>query len=171
MVMLEGRTDVDAQLVERADAIYSVLERPAAREVAEKLIGEAPDLVNEWVSRHLAALLTDFLGKRWRARTNRSHIDIARGVFAEVAREYEQTLGVFETPMAVEGGHRVEVGELTAADHRFLASRHRVYAKANKNQAAFHEAVAKRLGQKITREVFTEEQYVELRDKYVQGEE
>lgn len=172
--MLDTSVDVDAELAARADAIYATMERPTAREVAEKLIGEAPSLVDEWVSRHLAAIITEFVGRRWRARVSRNSIAI--GAFADAVEEFNagsnEAISVFTTPMPIgEEGRRVLVGDMTGADHRFVAIRHRGFAKANKMAAAFHEAVAKKLGDRTTSELFTEEQYLEMRSQYVKGGE
>lgn len=176
MVMVTARVDIDAELAERADAIFSALDGPSAREVAEKLIGEAPELVNEWVSRHLAALLTEFVGRRWRARNARQGFQAKAGAFADAVEEFmagnDEQISVFLTPMPVnDDGRRVLLGDMTAADHRYVAGRHRTLAMANKMQAAFHEAIAKRVGNRTTSEVFTEEEYLNLRKQHLKGEE
>lgn len=174
MVMLGERVDIDAQLVDRADSIYGDMERPTAREVAEKLIGEVPELIDEWVSAHLAAIVTDFLGKRWRARSSRAGYQVRAGAFADAAEEFmagdESAISVFLTPMPVDDeGRRINLGEMTGADHRYVARRHRVYAAANKMQAAFHEAIAKAIGDRTTAEVYSEEEYLNMRKQYVKG--
>lgn len=165
--------DVDAELVAHAEALYEELGQPSAREVAEKLIANQSDLVDEWVAIHRAALLTQFLGQHWRSQVARVRSQARSGAFASALEALgegdEEPLRPFLVPVAVEGGRRVAIGDMTGDDHRFVAGRYKRYAVENQMMSAFHEAVAKKVGGRKTSEVFTEEAYQKLLAKYAEG--
>lgn len=57
---------------------------------------------------------------------------------------------------------RRRLGDMTGADHRFVAAQYTTESNRQKLFAAFHVAVAKKVGARRTADVFTEEQYLAL---------
>lgn len=62
---------------------------------------------------------------------------------------------------------RRRMGDMTGADHRFVASQYEVTGKEALMMAAFHKALAKKIGSRKTSEVYTEEQIAALWGRYI----
>lgn len=102
--------------------------------------------------------------------------------FAAAARTYEQRIRAGEdnlqaakelqpfTEMTLvidDQNNRKSIGEMTGPDHTFVANRYERTARAAGLQAAFHRAVAKKVGKDLTRNVMTENEYITLYNSIV----
>lgn len=162
---------VYAIVLEHADTLcggaVAVVE---AQRLFDRLVAERPD--------DLAAMLHDygpFLFAqiiRDRLRSVRAHrgMTAAAAEFEEAAAEFGagaitagEFLGTFAIPHRVSPDGAVKrAGEMTGSDHLFVSERYGESAKTFKLRAAVHAAVAKRIGDRRTDEVYTEAEYAAL---------
>lgn len=90
---------------------------------------------------------------RARAKSEAFGEAIARGDFSPFDEPY---------PVDAESGIWRPVRYMTGTDHQFVATNYERSANTDLLLAAFHRAVAKKVGKRETGEVMTEEQYVRL---------
>jgi hypothetical protein len=142
-----------------------------AAELTDWLRDNDPDLLRGWLDSMAVVLLTDVIGMRARSSRARAQRAAAPGAFAKAAAKFESSgdaehLSVFRTTCVVsEDNLRRAIGDMTNADHLFVADRYELSARSAQMDAAFHRAVAKRLtGGKRTSDVMDEETYLRLRE-------
>lgn len=139
--------------------------------VAQKLHAELqetdPDLLEGWL--HAVAADTLRLAISTRSRNQRSAARQRAGSrrFQEAAKEAEETgdtaplLGLFAVDYVVdEANTRKRAADMTGPEHLFVAEN--TYQRSANEAlmlAAFHRAVAAKVKNKLTREVFSPEQY------------
>lgn len=142
-----------------------------AAEIVDWLRDNDPDLLRGWLDLMAVVILTDTLGTRERSRRARATRDRPLEAFASAARSFEATgdaepLSVFSTTCVVSDENlRRAVGDMTRTDHLYVADRYELTAKSARMDAAFHRAVAKRLGaDERTSDVMDEATYLRLRE-------
>ena len=65
---------------------------------------------------------------------------------------------------------RKTVGEMTSTDHLYVSGRYGAAAKQAQVEAAFHRVIAKQIPEgKITSDVFSEQEYMDLRERVITG--
>lgn len=129
-----------------------------------------PDLLENWLDGHLVDLVKHAMERRLRSDRSRARERGRARAFQRAAAHLEETgdatpLGRFRRETyAVDAQHtRKVVGQMTAADHRWVAGSYGRQGNRLLMLQAFHRAVADRLGpDQTTEEVFTEERYDEL---------
>jgi hypothetical protein len=139
-----------------------------AAKIYAKLMEEDRELIDGWL--HAAAIDTlrrQILSKTNAART-RERARAQRGEFADQARDFEtgddaggvKLLGMFALMHTVNAEDvRKRAGEMTGADHLFVADSYQQRGQRNLMEAAFHRAVAAKVGDKRTDEVLDLETY------------
>jgi hypothetical protein len=141
-----------------------------AREVVGKLRANDPELLAGWLDLRAEVILTDFLHHRMKNRRSLSPEARKRHVFGEAAAEFGETGDAerFRTvthelfdQFLVVGSDNLRrcIGDMTGADHLFVAEGHAETRQAAELLESFHRAVAKKVGNKRTRDVFTESEY------------
>lgn len=139
--------------------------------VAEKLIdrlkADDPDLLNGWLHTLAPQLLTDAISMRERSIrtvTRRRASARAFGKASEAAESGDLTeIGSFAVTYAIDDDNtRRRVADMSGADHQFVASDYTRKAKRSQMLAAFHRAVAKKVGKKRTADVMSEDEYDRL---------
>lgn len=144
-----------------------------AHELVEKLLANDPDLLRGWCEARYEPILADFIHHKVKGRRSASREAAARSAFAEAAGSFAATGNVtalreavrspFDTEYVVNHGLlRRKVRDMTGPDHLFVA---REYAESKQTAMlleSFHRAVAKKVGQQRTGEVFTEETYLAM---------
>lgn len=151
------------------------------REVAQKVLGSlretTPELLAAAAEEMFEDWATDMLRSILHAR--RAHFAAVSGrvVFKEAADAFEENgdaeefLSLFiDTSYPTEAGDWKPLGEMTGADHRFVAKDYEAKGKTMLLLGEFHRAVAKRVAGRRTSEVFTEERYLKLRNSIVGGD-
>jgi hypothetical protein len=142
---------------------------------AESFVQQAqqfyPDEFAEWVYAHAIDLVATNLRRhmhadRQRARTGK------RGRFRDATDQYDpddpSSVEVFAQRFVVNHQNMWKLlGEMTAEDHRYVADQYAATGKRAQMEAAFHRAVAKHIGNRRTDEVYTTEQFVQLRQQLV----
>ena len=123
------------------------------------LILTGPDHLRRWISAHAAALRAQ---ERKRA---------AAGNFAAHARDFESSresdqmagqrlMGMFAVLHVVNpNGVQKRASEMTGKDHKFVGDGYRVRGRRALMEAAFHHAIANRVGDQRTDAVYTVEEY------------
>lgn len=142
-----------------------------AAELVDYLREHDAALLRGWLDAMAVSLLTDVIGLRARAVRARAQRHASSAAFAEAARKFESSrdvdvLSVFRVTCVVsEDNLRRAVGDMTRADHLFVAERHDTSARTAQMEAAFHRAIAKRLkGNQRTADVMDEDTYLRLRE-------
>lgn len=139
-----------------------------AAKIYAELITEDRDLLDGW----LHTLATDTLRRVIQARANaarsRERARAARGEFADAARDFAtgedaggvKLTGMYALTHVVNAEDvRKRAGEMTGADHKFVAESYQTRGQRSLLEAAFHRAVAERVGDQRTDEVFTLQEY------------
>lgn len=133
-----------------------------AERVVAKLRAVDPDLLAGWLDVQAVAIVRDAIGYIGRSTRTRNRAVGARSVFAEDAERGDVTRWL-STPYVLADGRRPTLAEMTADDLRFVASEYDARAKANRFEAVFMRALAKKVGAGTVADHFTEEQIVALR--------
>lgn len=130
------------------------------------LLASDPDLLNGWLVANAVVFLTDMIGAQERARRSHARGQRERAAFAKDAKSVENghaDSGSFAVRYQIDAAHTWRpVAQMTGVDHTFVAAGYEASAKTDLALAAFHRAVAKRLRNRTTADVFTETQYDEM---------
>lgn len=157
-----------------------------AAKLHAQLLENDPEFLDGWLHAMAVPLLRRVIGLRsshlrtvGRRRAGASAFAAAADDFAEalergsdeVAEIGVRFAGMFACDHEVDGEHnRKLVPDMTGSDHLFVAEHeYERNAKHQKMLAAFHRAVAKKVGKHRTSEVLTEEQYEAMYRSIVKG--
>lgn len=158
------------ELVQEATTAGDFVARLVADDIVDKLRANDPDLLAGWLNQRAGEILGSWIAVHYNGLRNRSRAMAPRRAFAEAAERFTGSGGTdtsaldpFSAMYVVDHTHlRRRVADMTGADHTFVADR---YAD-DKNTAAmleaFHRAVAKRVGDKRTEDVYSAEQYMAM---------
>lgn len=139
--------------------------------IAAKLVAAVeehdPDSLDEWLHAHAVAITTLEIGTRLRSIRARHVRRAAARSFAEAVEAAEdgdaEPLTHFTVVYEVSDDHvRRPVAHMTGADHLYVAGAYRASGRRDLMLAAFHRAVAKKVGKHTTAEVFSEAEYHDL---------
>lgn len=136
--------------------------------VAAKLAESVePALLDGWLREMAVALLTSVISRRERSTRAAARTRAGSRAFAAAAPALEsgdpETLSSFAVTYAIDDDNtRRRVADMTGPDHLFVAADYEKDAKPLLMLAAFHKAVAKKVGSKRTSDVFSEAKYDQL---------
>lgn len=135
-----------------------------ADKLVTKLEEKCPRSLDEWLHDHSRQFVAGVMRDRTnidRATAKRRATARAFGNAAQDASHGDpDALGHFATFCVVsEDNVRRLVADMTGADHRFVAANYERSGRYDLQLAAFHEAVARKVGKGRTADVLTEEQY------------
>jgi len=139
-----------------------------AADLVERLRAEDPGLLSGWLDLRASVFLADAVARRSNSRRQAARVGAPRRAFAEAARTFGETreatvLRPFAAEYVIDDANtRRAVAHMTAPDCRFVADRYDDTARHAKLEAAFHRAVAKKIGVRTVGEVFSEDQYLEM---------
>lgn len=139
-----------------------------AADLVEKLRTEDPGLLAGWLDLRAPVFLSDTIARRSNSKRQAARTAEPRKTFAKAARSFNadgdaDALRPFAAEYVVdEDNTRRTVARMTAADCQFVAGRYDETARQAKLEAAFHRAVAKKVGARTVGETFTEEQYLTM---------
>lgn len=128
-----------------------------------------PALLRGWLDANATQFVTQVLGDRARSERGRRAVDAPRSAFAEAADRFSDgdsdALKPFDLHFVIgDDMTRRRLGDMTRADHLFVANEHTKRSNAALFEAAFHKAVAKRIpAGKTTQDVMDEQEYLRLR--------
>ncbi|WP_433233842.1 hypothetical protein [Actinomadura nitritigenes] len=150
-----------------ADALGAgdVIAPVAAEQLHARLLEEDPELLEGWLRTGAVQFLARAIGDRDRHRRTVARARAgARAFQAAAASGDRQALSIFTTVRYVvdEDATRRPLGEMTGADHLFVAREYGRSAAKSAMLSAFHEAVARKVGDRKTAEVFSETEYNRL---------
>jgi len=142
-----------------------------AAEIVNELRDSDPDLLYGWLSEMAVIVMTDTISTRSNSdRARRRHFASA-SAFAAAAASFATSgdptsFSPFREQFVVNTSNlRRIVADMTSDDHTFVASRYTQTANKAQMEAAFHSAVAKRIGPgQTTSDVMDEETYQKLHD-------
>ncbi|MEU0847660.1 hypothetical protein ABZ387_06795 [Streptomyces flaveolus] len=159
----EMRLAVDNSIPD-GDYVASVV----AADLVDRLRTQDPELLAGWLHLKAPVILADVVARQSNSKRQAARISAPRRAFAEAARSFATDRDVrVLSPLAAEyvvdeANTRRTVANMTADDCRFVAAKYEDAARISKLEAAFHRAVAKKIGGRMVGEVFTEEQYLEM---------
>ena len=140
-----------------------------AQQLHDDLTQTDPDLLEGWLREIAVEALRHVLAARSRSRRTIARQRAGSRRFAQAAADAEASgdsaplLGLFETDLVVNADQlRKRAADMTGPDHLYVAERYRATEAEAKMLAAFHRAVAERVGQRRTSEVFSPEEYERL---------
>lgn len=142
--------------------------------IADQIMETAPDLVAEFIAESgqmmFRAWVADSL--RWDRLAIRQRTTFAESLEAWKANHEGEEgppvrLSIFELSYVVGDDYtRKPLGEMTGADHRYVATAYETDSKRAKLYAELHMQIARKVGRKTTAEVFTENQLQSLFQKF-----
>lgn len=162
------------QLLTKLVREYAVENPHQASVIADQIMETAPDLVSEFISESgqmmFRAWVADSL--RWDRLAVRQ-----RSTFAESLEVWKANhegeegppprLSIFELSYVCgEDYLRKPLGEMTGADHRYVANSYDADSKRSKLYAELHTQIARKVGRKTTAEVFSEDQLQAMFQKF-----
>lgn len=135
-----------------------------AQNLVEELEANDPELMVGWLYEQAVPMLANLIVEFSRANRRTARATATRGRFDAAAKRFEAgeetALNVFRAEFVVDVENtRRKIGDMTGPDHLFVARSYRKSEKKSAMEAAFHEAVAEKIGERSTKEVFTEESY------------
>lgn len=135
-----------------------------ADKLVTKLEEVCPGSLDQWLHdnsrQFIAVVMRDWLNAERNKAKRRAKARAFGTAAAAVHAGDPDALGHFTNFCVVsEDNVRRLVGDMTGADHRFVASGYQARGREALQVAAFHEAVARKVGKNRTADVFTEEQY------------
>lgn len=148
---------IDAAIAEADDFVSALL--------AAELVQQAPtDVLDEWLHAYACRFVTLIIGERTRSVRTRARMDEPKRRFAAaVESDQPVTATAFDAHHVIdEMNTRRRVGDMTGADHKFVAAAYQQSGTTDLMLAAFHRQVSRLVGKKRTSEVMSVEQYLEL---------
>lgn len=142
----------------------------AAEKLHAQLLETDPDLLDGWLRAVAVQVLREAIGARSRVQRTVARRRAGSRAFQKAAREAEDSgdaaplLGLFAVNHVVDGDrNRKRAADMTGPEHLFVADNtYQRSANESLMLAAFHRAVAGKVGERRTSEVLTEEQYERL---------
>jgi len=150
------------------EAEEDVIPAVAAANIVATLRETSPEVLTAWLEARAESILREQITRVIGSRRARARAHAVAGAFARAAKEFEQTgdvaaMSPFDQRYVVDGmDTQRRVAEMTAADCLFVADRYEVSANTSRMLAAFHRAVASRVGDGTVSSVFTESEYDRL---------
>lgn len=137
---------------------------------AEKLIAylraKKPAELRMWLDEHAATFVADCWRGRERSRRLKAQQRQGARDFAECAARFvagdDEALSPFKSMSYPIEGRWKRLGAMRGQDHLYVAEDYLCKGKKQVMLAKFHQAVAERIGERTTEEVFTEEKYLEM---------
>lgn len=141
-----------------------------AQDIVDKLRANDPDLLNGWLHLRAAAIVCEHLGRIDHSERRHTRAVAAGRAFAEAAARHEageaDAMAGFEARYVInDDGARRRVADMTGPDHLFVAGKYGESARTQRFLESVHRAVAKKVGNRRTAEVFTAEQYAAMFDR------
>ena len=128
-----------------------------------------PDLLDGWLHAMAIQTLRQEISLRARVERTTARRRASARAFRDATDDAEETgdatplLGLFQVIHTVdEDNTRKHAADMTGPEHLFVAGAYKQSANETLMLAAFHRAVAKKVGDKRTSEVLDEQQYEEL---------
>lgn len=120
-----------------------------------------PEVLRSWLAQMEQSFLARAVAARQRSQRAQAQKRVLR---TAVVPRHGESPSEFQVRCSVGPEYRwVRVGDMTAGDHRFTARRYTETGQRMLLLGAFHREIAKRLGDRRTSEMFTEEEYAKLR--------
>jgi hypothetical protein len=142
-----------------------IIPSSVASRLVERLRTEDPELLAIWLDMHAEAVFRDTITSVIRHRRARSRKHADAGAFGRAAQRFSETgdveeLSPFRVRYVVDGlDTQRQVRDMTRTDCLFVAERYTISADRALMQAAFHRAVANRVGDGTVGDIFTEDEY------------
>lgn len=141
-----------------------IIPSSVARRLIQQLRAEDPELLTAWLELHAEAIFRESITAVIRSRRLRARKHADAGAFARAAQAFTNgdtdALSPFEVRYVVDGADtQRRVRDMTRDDCLFVAERYSISADKALMLAAFHRAVAARVGERTIGEVFTEHEY------------
>lgn len=159
----EMRRIIDARTADGRPYIARVV----ASEVVTDLRTTDPDLLNGWLNTMAEHFIWQFVNDRDRAIRSRARYYVPRDEFQQAARAFttgnDKPLRRFmDMPLTVADGTRKRLAILNHNDLMFVAADYDKRAATNAMMTAFLTALAKKVGDGVVADHFTEEKLAEL---------
>lgn len=161
----EMAEEFNLKMAARMDAVVSGQPDLEIYEVVEALYEELqqsdPELLHGWLQANALQFLSETIRQRFHSDRSR-HRNARRKAFGDAA-DSGTLADYFEQRFVVnEKNTWRRLGDMTGADHRYVAGQHECTAKRAALLAKFHLAVARKVGTRRTEEVFSAEKLAKL---------
>lgn len=124
-----------------------------------RLADTDPALLNGWLVANAAAFATDLLGCRLRNSRAKARAHASAREFAANVADPDYAGSFTITYRIADDDTRIRVADMTGDHHRFVASDYEASARTDRMLAAFHRAIAKKVGKARTADVISEGEY------------
>jgi len=161
----------DERLSEFLDALTGdYIPAAAAEQFIATMETDHADELGEWLRANAVHFCTAAIGARRRSKRTTDRRRATARAFGKAAKSGDvDEVSVFTSVEFVvsEDNTVRKVGEMTGADHSFVASGYQVRGTTDLALAAFHRALSKKVGKKRTADVMSETTYERLRESFV----
>lgn len=143
-----------------------------ASQIADQLRATDPGFLADWLDERASNVLLIEIDRILRSDRTKARSRYGARAFAAAAATGDVvTLSAFTHVRFVvdDKNTRRALGDMTAADHLYVADKYEASGNRQLMLAAFHRAVAKRVGRKTTAEAMTEAQFRKLEDSILGG--
>lgn len=153
------------ELIEKATEGGDFIAPMVAETLYEDLIQTDPDLITGWLKDHAVRILTQAIRDFDRRNRSKARHQAGALTFHEASENAAESgdvtvMSVFQTRFVIDDRNtRRTVAEMTGTDHRFVAGRYTRESRRHLLLASFHEAVARKVGDRKTSDILTEDQY------------
>lgn len=143
-----------------------------ANKLVAKLAETDPELLRGWLAANAEQFVADALGSRLRSKRGHVRRTSQARAFSTAARSGDPVaLRPFRTRHIVDDHYTQRaVGKMNGNDHLFVAQSYDMSAQTSQMLAAFHRAVARRVGDRLTEEVMNEDAYLRMYESIVRGD-
>jgi uncharacterized membrane protein YccC len=158
-----------SRVLESSDDIVVAVE---ASKLVAHLAETDPELLRGWLAVNAEQFVADTLGSRLRSKRGYVRRTSTARAFAVAARSGDlAALHPFRTRHIVDDRYTQRaVGKMDGNDHLFVAQSYDLSAQTSQMLAAFHRAVARRVGDRKTEEVMDEDTYLRMYESIVRGD-
>lgn len=157
------------KIVDIATAAGSYVPKTVAKEIVERLKANDPGLLRGWLWAQAAHFVWQMINDRDRSARSTARATEGRRRFRAAADAHdngntEPIRAFLILPFTVEDGSRKQLGKLNRGDLLFVADTYDQRARENALMSAFLKAVAKKVGDDLVQDHYTDEKLADLFD-------
>lgn len=132
------------------------------KEEAEKLLASLLEIDHDGVDLWMRALAIEALAALLREHQRDLRRDLRGQLIRDQIEEAVANGGAYEHSYRVDRNLWRKVADMTGADHRHVADEYEAFGRRQILLAQFHRTVAKKIGERRTADVMSEEDYLRL---------
>lgn len=132
----------------------------AVGRIIDHLRAHEPEVLDAWLEQHARRFLRGEMTRLMNSVRSQSIYRARNNDFATAVESGDlEQVGMFATWYEIDEEHtRKRLSSMTGTDHAFVAGQYDIAAKTSRMRCQFHRALAKKVGNRATSEVMSEEE-------------